>query len=249
MILRIIFIFLSMNCLSQNGDGFCYSIHKPSLSSDSLENLVHQLGDSFSFHYLKANLVTRYIINPKDFKRILKKKNLSENQKSELMKTVQIQYDWALDKKNKYMEKLFVGIYERDQKERDIMTDCYVRTKNNDSCRYTNNMYAKMLQSDSINRIIVDSIAKTYGFPKKNWLGKGRGGYNTFMHHHLEIFKKNYDLFVFATKNSYFSEIKFKTLEDFKLLSECKNQKYNTVYCGDSKICTPCQMKEKCCEK
>lgn len=210
---------------------------------------MHEYRDSLNFNFLKANFVTKYIINPKEFKQILSKIKLSDSEKAELKKNVQIQYDWGLNKKNKDIEKLFIGIYKRDQLERKIMTDCYMKTKNSDSCSHTNNLYKKMLYSDSINKFLIDSIAKTYGFPKRKWLGKGRGGFSTFIHHHRSIFEKNYDLFLFAALNNYFSESKFKTLVDFKLLDECKNQRYNMVYCGSSTLCTPCLYNKKCCEK
>jgi hypothetical protein len=128
---------------------------------------MHEYRDSLNFDFLKLNFVTKYIVNPKDFKQILNKIKLSENQKADLKKSVKIQYDWFLNKKNKDIEALFMGILERDQQERRIMTDCYVKTKNDDSCRHTNNLYEKMLHSDSINKFLIDSIAKTYGFPKK----------------------------------------------------------------------------------
>lgn len=249
MILRIIFLFISITCNSQNRDGFRYSVNKPILSLDSLENLIEKQNDSLIFYYLKTRIVTNFIIQPKEFKKLLYSIKLNEYQKKELSKIVQIQYDWYLNKKNKDIESLFWNIYERDQHERRIMTECFDKTKNRDSCKKSNNLYEKMMYSDSINHLIVDSIAKTYGFPKQNWLGKGSVGFDIFIHHHKDIFNQNYELFVFATKNNYFTESKFRTLEDFKLLSECKNQKYNTVFCAKSIPCTPCQMNAKCCEK
>jgi hypothetical protein len=246
---------------------FIYSLFLNSQINKNQVKFEKPISDLDSFnHYVKIlssnqlhikdsieNFITTFITDPKWIK---KNKNLntilSSNEINDLTQIAQIQYDWHYNHYNKEIEKLFNEINERDQRERIPMTECYLKTKNNDSCRKLNNWEFNMIKNDSLNWKIIDSVILKYGFPKSEWLG--RKGYNGFMTSYFDHNKDHIiqysDVWREAGKRDY---IATQNLEDSYSLNHCQEQKYNTVFCKDQKTkksipCTPCLFKSKCCD-
>jgi hypothetical protein len=250
----VLFIFTPSLLLNSQIDKNKVKFDKPISTLDSFNRFVDILyADSYYFKDSLEVYVTSFIINPEWVRKNKKiKLKLSSSERNELIKTCQIQYDWHHNRYSKEIENLFIQINERDQRERVPMTDCFLRSNNEDSCKKLNNWESNKIISDSINWKIIDSIILRYGFPKSEWMG--RKGYNGFMtsyfSHNKEHILQYFDIWMKAGKRGY---IATKNLEDSYSLNHCLEQKHNTIFCKDQNTgksipCTPCVFKPKCCE-
>lgn len=256
-LLAILFFFnLFNNCYSQE-NGLYDVFDKPFYSCDSLLDYIKiEKSSPNLFNQLKNGLLKTHVINYKELKKYKNKLSFLDLETLEkIFDLIEIQYDWKFNQKNKKIEKIFLKILERDQSYRVPMTDCYYSTRNNDSCRKLNNYEKKMLFNDSLNLVEIDSLWKQFGFPKKEWLGKGIQGFEIVcQHYQRNIVYNNFSVFLEAVKLGYFSKDNYAKFEDGYLLDNCKEQINNKIFCprkGEkySQPCTPCEYNKKCCEK
>jgi len=228
---------------------------KPRSSKESFYLYIETL--QWNRETVKDSLIqymTTYITDPKWIRENKKIKSaMTPMEINDMERICKIQYQWHLNEYNKDIENLFIEIGKRDQLERMPMTDCYLKTKNNDSCRNVNNWEAKMNKNDSLNWHIIDSLILKFGFPKSEWLGrKGYRGFMTsYFSHNKDHVDNYYELWMEAGKRDF---ILTKDLEDSYSLHHCQAQKYNSIYCHDKSTgknvpCTPCLFHSKCCEK
>ncbi|MCU0351673.1 MAG: hypothetical protein MUF43_12745 [Flavobacterium sp.] len=246
--LTIFLILFTVKSFSQE-NGLYEVFDKPFISCDSFINVLSRKPkDEDLFNFLHQKLLRQYVFHPKDFRKVKSLIEGLEVKKFEVLENqVRAQYDWKKNRKNKKMEKLFIEIDVNDQLYRVPEANCNFATRNFDSCKKLYNFDEKVRYNDSVNKVIVDSIWKQYGYPKKNWLGKGQYGFNIFLHHDFSFVNEKIEI-LRAAYNKEFISGTFLVIEDKNLLWNCKEQKNGKVFCGQIKLCNPCEYNKKCCE-